>query len=53
MSIDYLGYNGIDKSYIQRGGTLITRKADGKVTVEMVPLGKVVSTDVRVEKNNE
>ena len=53
MSIDYLGYNGIDKSYIQRGGTLITRKADGKVTVEMVPLGKVVSTDVRGEKNNE
>ena len=47
MSIDYLGYKDIDKSYIQRGGTLITRKADGQVTVNMVPLGAVVSTRVR------
>ena len=37
----------IDKSYIQRGGTLITRKADGQVTVNMVPLGAIVSTRVR------
>ena len=47
MSIDYLGYKGIQKSYIQRGGTLITRKADKAVEVKMVPLGSVVSTRVR------
>ena len=46
MSIDYLGYKGIKKSYIQRGGTLITRKADGNVDIRMVPLGAVVSTRV-------
>lgn len=46
MSIDYLGYKGIKKSYIQRGGTLITRKADGSVDIRMVPLGAVVSTRV-------
>lgn len=47
MSIDYLGYQGIAKSDIQRGGTLITRKADGNVDIQMVPLGPVVSTRVR------
>lgn len=47
MSIDYLGYKGIKKSYIQRGGTLITRNADGGVEIRMVPLGAVVSTRVR------
>lgn len=53
MSIDYLGYKNIHKSYIQRGGTLITRKADGSVDVSMVPLGAVVSTRVRGEKENK
>jgi len=55
MSIDYLGYKHIDKSYIQRGGTLITRKTDGEVTIKMVPLGAVVSTrvsGVKEGKNN-
>ena len=47
MSIDYLGYKDIAKSTIQRGGTLITRKADGSVEIGMVPLGSVVSTRVR------
>ena len=47
MSIDYLGYNGIKKSYIQRGGTLITRNLCGDVEIKMVPLGFVVSTRVR------
>lgn len=47
MSIDYLGYKDIQKSYIQRGGTLITRKADGSVDIRMVPLGAVVSPRVR------
>lgn len=46
MSIDYLGYQGIKKRYIQRGGTLITRKTDGSVDIRMVPLGAVVSTRV-------
>lgn len=55
MSIDYLGYKHIDKSYIQRGGTLITRKTDGEVIIKMVPLGAVVSTrvsGVKEGKNN-
>lgn len=47
MSIDCLGYKDIKKSYIQRGGTLITRKADGSVDIAMVPIGSVVSTRVR------
>lgn len=47
MSIDYLGYKGIQNRYTQRGGTLITRKADGSVDIRMVPLGPVVSTRVR------
>lgn len=47
MSVDYLAYHGIRKSYIQRGGTLITRRADGSVDIAMVPLGPVVSTRVR------
>ena len=47
MSIDYLGYKDIKKSYIQRGGTLITRKPCGDVEIKMVPLGSVVSTRVR------
>lgn len=50
MSVDYLGYQNIRKSYIQRGGTLITRRADGSVDIAMVPLGSVVSTRVRGEK---
>ena len=52
MSIDYLGYKGIKKNYIQRGGTLITRKADGNVDIRMVPLGAVVSTRVSGIKEN-
>ena len=52
MSIDYLGYKHIDKSYIQRGGTLITRRADGNVDIKMVPLGSVVSTRVRGMKED-
>lgn len=47
MSVDYLGYKDIKKSYIQRGGTLITRRADGNVDIAMVPIGPVVSTRVR------
>lgn len=47
MSVDYLGYKDIRKSYIQRGGTLITRSADGNVDIAMVPIGSVVSTRVR------
>ena len=47
MSVDCLGYKGIRKSYIQRGGTLITRKADGSVDVAMAPVGPVESTRVR------
>ena len=50
MSIDYLGYSGIAKQYVQRGATLITRKTDGNVEVSMVPLGAAVSTRVRGEK---
>lgn len=50
MSIDYLGYKGIAKKYIQRGGTLITRHSDGKIDVNMVPLGPVVSPYVKGEK---
>ncbi len=52
MSIDYLGYKDIAKSTIQRGGTLITRKADGSVEIGMVPLGSVVSTRVRGVQND-
>lgn len=52
MSIDYLGYNGMKKNYIQRGGTLITRKADKTVEIGMVPLGAVVSTRVRGVKGD-
>lgn len=47
MSIDYLGYQNIRNSYIQRGGTLITRRADGNVDIAMAPLGSVVSMRVR------
>lgn len=47
MSIDYLGYSGIAKQYIQRGATLITRKQSGEVEISMVPLTSVVSTRVR------
>lgn len=47
MSIDYLGYQNIRNSDIQRGGTLITRKADGDVDIRMVPIGSVVSARVR------
>ena len=47
MSIDYLGYSGIAKQYIQRGATLITRKTDGNIDITMVPLTTVVSTQVR------
>ena len=53
MSIDYLGYKDIKKSYIQRGGTLITRKKDNRVDIRMLPLGAVVSTRVRGVKGNE
>lgn len=47
MSVDYLGYPNIRSRYIQRGGTLITRGADGRVDIAMVPAGPVVSTRVR------
>ena len=47
MSIDYLGYSGIAKQYIQRGATLITRKTDGNIDITMVPLKTVISTRVR------
>lgn len=47
MSVDYLGYQNIKNSNIQRGGTLITRSADGNVDIRMVPLGPVVSSRVR------
>lgn len=47
MSIDYLGYSGIAKQYIQRGATLITRKTNGNIDITMVPLTTVVSTRVR------
>ena len=47
MSVDYLGYQNIQNSYIQRGGTLITRDAGGNVDIAMVPVGPVVSTRVR------
>ena len=50
MSIDYLGYAGIDRQYVQRGATLITRKPDGTVEISMVPLGAVVSTRVSGQK---
>ena len=50
MSIDYLGYTGIKKNYTQRGGTLITRKADGSVEIKMVPLESVVAKRIRGEK---
>ena len=41
MSIDYLGYSGIAKQYIQRGATLITTKTDGNIDITMVPLTTV------------
>lgn len=47
MSIDYLGYSGIAKQFVQRGATLITRKPDGEVVISMVPLTTVVSMRVR------
>ena len=47
MSIDYLGYSGIAKQYIQRGATLIIHRPDGEVKIAMVPLTTVVSTRVR------
>ena len=50
MSIDYLGYRGIRNSRIQRGGTLITRRADGSVEIRMLPLDSGVSQRVRGEK---
>ena len=53
MSIDCLGYNGISKSYIQRGGTLITRKIDGRVDIKMIPLTRTVSTRVRGKSKNQ
>lgn len=51
MSVDYLGYWAIRKSYIQRGGTLITRGADRNIDIAMVPAGPVVSTRVNGVKN--
>ena len=53
MSIDYLGNKGINKSYIQRRGTLITRKAEGDVHVDMVPLGAIVSTRISGVKSQK
>ncbi len=50
MSIDYLGYRGIHKSHIQRGGTLITRGPNGSIDIRMLPLGSVVSQHVRGER---
>ncbi len=41
------------KNYIQRGGTLITRKIDGRVDIKMIPLTRTVSTRVRGESKNQ
>lgn len=46
MSIDHLAYRHIERKYTQRGGTLITRTADGAIRVEPVPCGPIVSTHV-------
>lgn len=47
MSIDFLAYKNIKKSYTQRGGTLITINNDGSFEVVPVPLTTVVSNFVR------
>lgn len=47
MSIDFLGYKGIENKYVQRGGTLITLLPSGGVEVKPIPLTQVVSTFVR------
>jgi len=41
MSIDYLAMPGIEKSDKQRGGTLITIKADSTYSIEQVPLNEI------------
>ncbi len=41
MSIDYLAYKGIRRSYSQRGGTVITVKPDSSFAVEHVPLSLI------------
>ena len=51
MSIDYLGYKGIEKFHSQRGGTLITIETDNSFNVSLVPLTDVVSPRVRGFKN--
>ncbi|WP_312372550.1 metallophosphoesterase [Lachnoclostridium sp.] len=51
MSIDYLGYRGIEKRYTQRGGTTITLNQDGSFCVAPVPLTRVVSGRVRGQKS--
>lgn len=47
MSIDFLAYKNIRKTYTQRGGTLITIDKDGLFKVKPVPLTTVVSDFVR------
>lgn len=46
MSIDYLGYRGIARRHAQRGGTLITRHADGNVEIRMIPLADCLESSV-------
>lgn len=54
MSIDCLGYRGIDKKEIQRGATQITLFSDNKVKIEPVPLTNFVTARVRgAEKINK
>lgn len=53
MSIDYLGYKGIENKYTQRGGTLITRSVNGTIRVKPVPLIRVVSTEIHGVKKTE
>lgn len=53
MSIDFLGYSGIQKKYTQRGGTLITINSDNSFNVVPIPLTSVVSTFVRGIKSTD
>lgn len=51
MSIDFLAYSNVKKTYVQRGGTLIKIHKDGSFNVSPVPLNSVVSTFIRGKKN--
>lgn len=52
MSIDCLGYRGIDKHQVQRGATEIVIGTDGDVSIRPVPLAEFVTDRVRGAKNN-